>query len=460
MTSSQNLAQGNLAHFLHGFTHLPTLKEEGPLVVERGEGVYVYDVHGRKYIEGTAGLWNAVVGFSEQRLIEAAFQQMQKLPVYHTFFGRTSKPVIDLAERLARLAPTHIKHAFLTNSGSEANETAIKILWMINRGLGRGRKRKIISRRGAYHGTTIATASLTGKDYIEAFGLPIQDVLFTDCPHYWRYGRDGETEEEFATRLARNLETLIRKEGPDTIAAFIAEPVLGAGGVITPPKTYFEKIQNVLHAHQIPFIADEVICGFGRTGEMWGCDTYGIKPDIITTSKCLTSGYFPMGAVMLSADVHADLMGACEEFSEFPHGFTTGGHPVGAAVALKTLDLITEDGLLANLVSVSPRFQERLRNLAHHPLVGEARGIGLTGAIELVSDKATGESIPAEHQMGEKIVALALKHGLIIRPIGDSVIFAPPFIITEGEIDEMFDRLEKVLSEVDGIVRQRPVALK
>ncbi|MBT5778445.1 MAG: aminotransferase class III-fold pyridoxal phosphate-dependent enzyme, partial [Rhodospirillaceae bacterium] len=343
MSEHSNSAEArDLAYHLHSFTHLESLAEDGPLVLESGDGIYVTDNHGKRYIEGISGLWNIVVGFGEQRIAEAAFAQMKKLPAYHTFFGRTASPVIDLAERLIELAPVAMKRVYFVNSGSEANDTAIKMLWMLNKGAGKPDKRKIISRKSAYHGTTVASCSLNGKPYINCFGLPLKEILYADCPHYWRDGLPGESEEDYAGRLADNLEALIQAEGADTIAGFIAEPVMGAGGALVPPKGYFEKIEAVLRRHDIAIISDEVVCGFGRTGSMWGCETYNFRPDIICTSKCLTAGYFPMGAVLMSPEIDAQLMQAAEALGEFPHGFTTAGHPVGAAIALKTLELISE----------------------------------------------------------------------------------------------------------------------
>ena len=434
--------------FLHGFSHLGTLRELGPFVVERGEGIYIFDARGRRYIEGNSGLWNVIAGFDHAGLIEAATEQLRRLPAYHAFFGRVSEPAIALAERLLEIAPVPMSKVFFTNSGSEANETAVKILWMIHRGRGQPARRKIISRKNAYHGVTAMTASLTGKDYVQAFGLPFPEALFADCPHHWRYGQAGEGEAEFTARISRNLEDLIVAEGPDTIAGFIADPVMGAGGVIPPPRGYFPAVQRVLRNHDIPLIADEVICGLGRTGMLWGSLTYDIKPDIVVTSKCLTAGFFPLGAVMISEAIHDALTEAAETFGEFPHGFTTGAHPVGSAIALKSLAVITEEGLFDNLVSVAPHFQERLRGFADHPLVGEARGVGLMGALEIVADKARKTPYSPQLGVGERIANTALQNGLIVRPIGDAVVIAPPFIISSKQIDELFDRVEASLDRV------------
>ena len=456
MTEHSNSAEArDLAYHLHSFTHLDSLAKDGPLVLESGDGIYVTDNHGKRYIEGISGLWNIVVGFNENRIAEAAFEQMKKLPAYHTFFGRTASPVIDLAERLIELAPVAMKRVYFVNSGSEANDTAIKMLWMLNKGAGKPEKRKIISRKSAYHGTTVASCSLNGKPYINCFGLPLPEVLYTDCPHFWRDGKPGESEEDYAQRLADSLEALIQEEGAETIAGFIAEPVMGAGGALVPPQGYFEKIEEILRRHDIAFIADEVVCGFGRTGSMWGSQTYNFRPDIICTSKCLTAGYFPMGAVLMSPEIDAKLMHAAEALGEFPHGFTTAGHPVGAAIALKVLELISEPGgMFDNLCQVAPHFQAGLQKFADHPLVGEARGVGLIGALEIVADKANKTPFAEEHLIGEQVVRAAQKNGLILRPIGESVIFAPPFIISEAEIDDMFERTGRVLDEIEQIVQK------
>ena len=410
-TQTNSWEQRELKSFLHTFTHLPSLREQGPTIIERGEGIYVYDVHGRRYIEGNSGLWNITLGYDEPRLVEAAYAQLKKLPAYHTFFGRNTEPTVALAERLISLAPAPMSRVFFTNSGSEANDSVVKLLWMIHRGAGEPKRRKMISRKNAYHGTTVMTTSLTGKDYVGAFGLPLPEVVFADCPHHWRFGRSGETEASFTQRLAENLEQLILAEGPETIAGFIAEPVMGAGGVIPPPAGYFAAIQPILRKHGIPLVADEVICGFGRTGRLWGCQTYGIEPDIIVASKCLTAGYFPMGAVIVSADIDRRLTAACRAYEEFPHGFTTGGHPVGSAIALKAIEIITEGGVLDNIQKVAPHFLRSLRELADHPLIGEARGVGLMGGLEIVADKKAKAAFPAAVQIGERIAAAARDRG-------------------------------------------------
>ena len=444
----------DLRAMLHGFTHLGTLNDKGPVVISGGHGIYVEDNHGKRYLEGNSGLWNMVAGFDHAGLIEAACNQVRKFPAYHAFFGRVSEPSVALAERLLEIAPAPMGKVFFTNSGSEANDSVVKMLWMINRGRDRPDCRKILSRRNAYHGVTAVSASLTGKDYNGAFGLPLEGFLFADCPHYWRFGRDGESEAEFTERCARNLDAQIEAEGPETIAGFFAEPVMGAGGVIPPSQGYFAAIQPILKKHGIPLVADEVICGFGRTGKLWGCQTYDIEPDIIVASKCLTAGYFPMGAILVSDEIHEGLVTAAEDFEEFPHGFTTAGHPVGCAIALKAIEVILNEGVFDNVVAVAPYFQERLNGFATHPHIGEARGVGLMGARELVADKARKTPFPPDRPVSEQIANAALENGLICRPIGQAIVLAPPFIITRDQIDELFDKLQRTLDQVLGPVEE------
>ena len=446
----QSLEARDLKSVLHGFSHLGTLHESGPVVMARGEGIYVEDSHGKRYLEANSGLWNMVLGFDHPELIEAACAQYRQFPAYHAFFGRISEPAVELSERLLELAPVPMDKVFFTNSGSEANDTVVKMLWMINRSVGKPQRRKIISRINAYHGVTGITASMTGKDYVKAFGLPLDEFLLTDCPHYWRYGDDHETEIEFSARCARNLEALILAEGPDTIAGFFAEPVMGAGGVILPSAGYFEAIQPVLKTYDIPLIADEVICGFGRTGRFWGSQTYNIEPDIVVASKCITAGYFPMGAILVSPAIAEQLDEACQAYEEFPHGFTSAGHPVGCAIALKAIELILEGGAFDNVIEVSPYFQEQLKSFAVHSHIGEVRTVGLMGGLELVGDKANKSPFPPDQPVAEAIANVSLSHGLICRPVGQAIVLAPPFIITRNQIDELFDKLRLTMEQVIG----------
>lgn len=435
--------------FLHPFSHLPTLEQAGPVVVDRGRGIHVFDDQGRRYIEGNSGLWNVVLGFDNPRLVEAAQRAYAKLPAYHAFFGRVGQAALDLSERLVELAPMKASRVFYANSGSETNDSVVKMLWMLAEAEGKPHRRLLLSRRNAYHGVTVATASLTGKDYVKAFsGIPMQEARFLTCPHHWREALKGESETEFSQRLALELEQTIRNTGPDLIAGFFAEPVMGAGGVIPPPEGYFQAIQPVLRKYGIPLVADEVICGFGRTGAFWGSLKYGIEPDIVVASKVITAGFFPMGAAILSPGMAERLERACAKYEEFPHGFTTGAHPVGCAIAMAALDEILDGGAFANVQAVAPAFQKRLGAMADHPLVGEARGVGLMGALEMVSDKATKQPFAGHLDISERVAQQALRNGLICRPLGQSVVLAPPFIITESEIDELFSILGRTLDEV------------
>ena len=440
----------DIAYHLHPYTDLAAHETKGPFIVSAGEGITVVDDSGKRYIEGLAGLWCTALGFSEKRLIEAASAQMRKLPYYHSFAHRASPPVIALAERLIGLAPEPMAKVFFTNSGSEALDTLIKITWYYNNAIGRPQKKKIISRQRAYHGVTVASASLTGLGLVHnGFDLPIANILHTDCPHFYRYGEEGETEEAFATRLAENLDRLIVAEGPDTVAAFVAEPVMGAGGVIVPPDSYFEKIQAVLRRHDVLFIVDEVICGFGRTGNRFGCQTFRLKPDMMSIAKALSSAYLPIGAVMVSDHIFQGLKSASQDLGPFGTGFTYGGHPVSAAVALETLKIYDERDILGHIRQVAPRMQARIRALGDHPLVGHTRGVGLIGGIELVRDKSSKESLEASEKVGLRLATRALDHGLIVRPLADDIIaFCPPVIIKETEIDELFDRFERALNDM------------
>ena len=442
-------------YHLHAYTDARRHQEVGPLIIEKGDGIHVEDDSGRRYIEAMAGLWSVAVGFSEPRLVEAATRQMSKLPFYHTFSHKAHSPLIDLAERLVTMAPVPMSKAFFTNSGSEANDTAIKMIWYRSNALGQPQRKKLISRLRGYHGVTVASASLTGlpNNHL-SFDLPIERVLHTSCPHYWREALPGETEQEFATRMAEDLEKLVLAEGPDTIAAFFGEPVMGAGGVIVPPAGYWEKIQAVLAKYDILLVADEVICGFGRTGEMFGSATFGIKPDIMVLSKQISSSYLPISALLINDKVFEPLADETNRIGTFGHGFTAGGHPVAAAVAVENIKIIEERDLVARAREVGAYMQAKLRELAAHRLVGEVRGIGLIAAIELVADKASKAPWGKVGALG----ALANRHlqhnGVITRNMGDALAFCPPLIITKDQVDCLVDAvgrsLDAALAEMNG----------
>ena len=440
--AGNSLSSRDRAYLLHPQTNLRAHQQQGPFVIVRGDGIHVFDEEGKAYIEGMAGLWCTSLGFSEPRLVEAGRRQLATLPYYHSFAHKAHDVEIELAEKLVEYIPADISKVFFANSGSEAVDTAMKLVWYYNNGRGRPEKKKLIARTKGYHGVTIASSSLTGLPPIQRdFDVPIARVLHTDCPHYYRFGKPGESEEAFAARLAGNLESLILAEGPDTVAAFFAEPIMGAGGVIVPPETYFEKIQNILKKYDVLFVCDEVICGFNRTGNKFGFETYGIRPDIITMAKALSSGYAPISAVAITDEIYKILEEQSAKIGTFGHGFTYSGHPLPCAIAVETLKIYEERDTLGHVRSVSSRFQDRLRALLDDPLVGEARGTALIGAIELVADKDTRVPFDPKAAMGAKVAAAAQANGLIVRAIGDTIAVCPPLVIEAGQIDALFDRL-------------------
>jgi 4-aminobutyrate--pyruvate transaminase len=460
MSLTTPAARRDLSFHLHPATNLRLLQTEGPLVITRGEGVYVYDDEGKRYLEGMAGLWCASLGFSERRLADAAYRQMCELPFYHSFAGKVPAISTELAERLIGIAPAGMAKALFANSGSEANDTAVKLVWYVNNALGRPQKKKIISRQRAYHGVTIASASLTGLAFAHNdFDLPIARILHTDCPHHYRGARPGESEEAYAARLAEGLEQLVLREGPDTVAAFFAEPVMGAGGVIVPPATYFDRIQPILRKYDVLFVADEVICGFGRTGNMFGSQTFDLKPDIVTVAKALSAGYLPISANLVSGALYEILLAQSDRHGIFGHGYTYSSHPVPAAVALETLRIYEERDIVAQVRRVGPRLQAGIRSYADHPLIGEARGIGLIGAVEIVRDKATKQSFDPKAGVAAHLVRRAQHHGAILRNMpGDIVAFSPPLIISEPEIDELLGCFGRALDDTWAMVREKGLA--
>jgi 4-aminobutyrate---pyruvate transaminase len=436
------------AFHLHPYTNAALHEKEGPLVIVGGDGVHVIDASGRRYIEGLAGLFCASLGFSEKRLTAAAIRQMEAMPFYHAFGHKATEPSALLAERLIGMAPVPMSKVFFANSGSEANDTAIKLIWYYNNALGRPRKKKIISRWRAYHGVTVASASLTGlPNNHRDFDLPISGILHVMCPHFYRHGDPRETEEEFALRCAVELESVIEREGPDTIAAFFAEPVMVSGGVVVPPATYFEKIQAVLKRHDILFVADEVICGFGRTGNMFGVETFAIEPDMITVAKQLSAAYLPISALLINQKINDAIISESEKIGVFAHGFTYSGHPVAAAVALEALNIYEETDIVGHVRKVSPRFQSHVQRLAGHPLIGEARGVGLVAGLEVSPNKAKRALFDPPLAVAAEVARRAQARGVITRGIGDTLSLCPPLIIDESLIDELMMRVELALDD-------------
>ena len=452
--SLSNAAVRDIETVIHPYTNLDTFRTTGPMIIERGEGIYVFDNGGNKYIEGLAGLWCTSLGYNEKELMEAAAEQYRQIPFTHTFGGKSHERAAEAAERLKAIAPHAASKVLFCGSGSEANDQQVKLVWYYNNALGRTKKKKFISRIRGYHGVTVASASLTGLPANHRdFDLPMAGVIHTDCPHYYRYAEPGETEDEFTTRLAKNLEETIIREDPDTVAAFIAEPIMGAGGVVVPPAGYFEKIQAVLKKYDVYFIADEVICGFGRTGNMFGSETFNMKPDSISVAKALSSAYFPIAAVTVGEEMYQAMIDESKKIGTFGHGFTYTAHPVGAAIAAKTLEIYEKRNIVGHVRSVQPAFEARVARLADHPLVGHTRACGLIGAVELVANKSDKRAFDAAAGIGAAVVAAAQRNGLILRALaGDIVAFCPPLIITTEQVNEMFDAVEKALDEVEAHV--------
>jgi 4-aminobutyrate--pyruvate transaminase len=434
-----NMQTRDVEALLHPYTNAAVHRQVGPHVIERGEGVHVYDDAGNRYIEGMAGLWCAGLGFGDAELIEAAREQLGRLPYYHLFGGRSHEPAIELAEKIKELAPVPMSKVFYQSSGSEANETQVKMVWYYNNALGRPNKKKIVARHKGYHGVTIVAASMTGLPYNHRnFDLPVDRIRHVSTPHHWRHALPGETEREMSARLAAELDAFIEAEGPDTVAAFIAEPVMGAGGVIVPPAGYFEAIAPVLARHDVLLIDDEVICGFGRTGNWFGATTMGMTPTSMSMAKQMTSAYVPLSAVAIDARMAEVIERASGEIGTFGHGFTYGGHPLGCAVAVKTIEIYQRRDIVGRVRRLAPLFQGKLRSFAEHPLVGDARGVGLVGALELSPDRARAATFAQPGKVGARMAAELVKRGVIWRAIGDVLAVCPPMVITEDEIEALF----------------------
>ena len=419
------------------------------LVIDRGEGIYVYDKDGKQYLEGMAGLWCTSLGYGNQEIIAASNEQMKKMSFTHMFGGKTHQAGIDLANRLAEMVPVENAKVFFGNSGSDANDTHIKLLRYYFNALGKPEKRKIITRERAYHGVTVAAGSLTSLPAnLTHFDSPIDalGILRTDHPHYYRGANNGESEAEFVNRITNNLEQLIVREGPETIAAFIAEPITGASGVIVPPAGYYEKVQTILQRYNILFWADEVITGFGRTGNDFGCTTMNIKqPDMMTLAKQMSSAYYPISASIIRGELYEAMVELSSKVGVFGHGYTYSGHPVGCAIALKVLEIYQRDNIFKTAASTGDYLQRRLKAFSDHPLVGEVRGKGMIAALELVANKTTKAAF-TDGSVGAEAVLACQHNGLIVRAVaGNSLALCPPLITTEAQVDEIMEKLGKAL---------------
>lgn len=446
--ANRSLQQMNVESVLQPMTSIADHLSSGPMIITSGKGVRIRDDQGREYIDAMGSLWCVNAGYGREEIARAGYEILRDLGSYHTFTSMSNEPITRLADRILALLReeaglTHMSKVFFGNSGSDANDSQVKIVRYYNNLRGRPDKKKIISREGGYHGVTVAAGSLTGIPmYHRAFDLPIDGVFHVSAPHYRRFAKDGESEEEFSTRLAEELENLILREGPDTIAAFIAEPVMGTGGVVPPPAGYFARVQAILKKYDILFIADEVITGFGRLGSWFGSGHYGLKPDLLTFAKGVTSGYFPLSGVVVSEPIWEVLRDASPEMGAFAHGFTYSGHPLGGAIGCANLEILSRENLVANAATVGRYFLALLRDaLRDHPEIMEIRGEGLMIGVEYQPGE---RKIPLSRQ----VVAAARDEGLILRalPFGDVNAFAPPLTFSQADAEETVARFTRALA--------------
>jgi putrescine---pyruvate transaminase len=445
MRTTADYQAADAAHFLHPFTDFKALAKKGSRIITRADNIYLWDSEGKQILDAMSGLWCVNVGYGQQALIDAATQQLKQLPFYNAFFQTATPPAIELAELLSEVTPPQFGHVFFSGSGSEGNDTIVRMVRRYWDVLGQPQRQTILSRHNAYHGSTMAGASLGGMGGMHAQGgLPIPGIQHIEQPHWWEHGRPaGESREAFGLRAAGWLEERILALGAENVAAFIGEPVQGAGGVIVPPTTYWPEIQRICRKYGVLLITDEVICGFGRTGQWFGCETMGIEPDLMTFAKGVTSGYIPLGGVMVGRRVAEVLIG---QGGEFNHGYTYSGHPVACAVALANIRLIREQQLVEHVRDdVGPYLAKAYAQLNEHPLVGETQTCGLMAAVQLVRDKASGAAFAGELEIGMVCRGHCFGNGLIMRAVGDRMIIAPPLIITRGQIDDMMALIRKCL---------------
>ncbi len=441
------------AHFLHPFTDFKALQGQGSRIITRGEGIYLWDSDGHRILDAMSGLWCVNVGYGRQELIDAATAQLKQLPFYNSFFQTTTPPAIELAELLAEVSPPGFEHVFFTSSGSEGNDTIVRMVRRYWDLMGQPQRQVIISRRNAYHGSTMAGASLGGMGDMHAQGgLPIPGIAHIEQPFWFELGR-GESRDDFGLRAARWLEAKIEEIGADRVAAFIGEPVQGAGGVIVPPATYWPEIERICRRHGILLVSDEVICGFGRTGRWFGCETLGFRPDLMTFAKGVSSGYIPLGGVLVGERVARALV---DEGGEFAHGYTYSGHPVACAVAVANLRLIQREGLVDKVrEDTGPHLAAHWQALAEHPLVGEAQSLGMMGALQLVKDKASGARFNPALGVGMLCRGHCFGNGLVMRAVGDRMIVAPPLVMTRAQVDEMVGLIRRCLDLTLADVQKR-----
>ena len=443
-----DLVKKDIKNLFHPATNLKAHEGAEPLILEKGDGIYVYDKDGNKYIEGLAGLWCNALGFGNQDLVETAANQMQKYAYGSLFASKSHEPAIMLSEKLVEMSPYDSGKVFFGNSGSDANDTQYKLFTYLNNALGKPKKKKFLARKRGYHGITLASGSMTGiPANHKLFDMPIDGFFHTDTPHYYSEGQPDETESQFLDRIISNLQQLIEAEDPTTFSAMIAEPLIGAGGVLVPPQNYFPRAQEVLDQYDIPLISDEVVCGFGRTGNVWGLETFNMKPSSITIAKALSSGYMPISAVIIPDEIFEPVKNASNEIGVFGHGYTYSGHPVACAVALRTLEIYEETNLFTHAKEMSFGFQSYAHKLDKHEFVGEVRGVGMVAGIEFVENKETKKPFMPIGKMGQLVAKICQKNGLIVRAIGDTIAICPPLIITEEQIHQLFDILDSSIEE-------------
>jgi L-2,4-diaminobutyrate transaminase len=446
----QSAARADRESLFHPFTSVADHLRDGPLVIVEGSGVRLKDIEGREYLDGMAGLWCVNLGYGRREITEAIAAQSAKLSFFHAFNSMSTDVVIQCAQELLARAPVPMARVFFGASGSDANETQLKLIWYYNNLLGRPKKKKVICRWNAYHGSSVATASLTGLPGMHTlFDLPMGPVRHITCPHFYRQAPAGMSEREFSRHLAQELQQLIEREGPETIAAFFAEPVMGAGGLIPPPEGYFEEIVPILRRYDVLLVLDEVVSGFGRLGTYWGSQHFKLEPDLITAAKGVTSGYFPMSACFVSPKIWQVIESESARVGLFGHGYTYSAHPVGAAAALAALKLIDEEAVVANVAKLGPILQQEMRSaVGDHPLVGEVRGLGFMLGIELVQDKAARTPFPREKLVGRRLLRKLFDRGLISRALGDTLVFAPPLVLKRNELDEIVTKFRDGLNDL------------
>jgi 4-aminobutyrate---pyruvate transaminase len=447
--SNSTFAQDVNFH-IHSQTNPTAFETEGPIVITSGEGARIQDSDGNTYLDAMAGLWCASLGFANERLTNAAFAQGKKLGFYHTFYGRTTQAAAALAEKLVDITGMAGGRAYFVTSGSEANETMVKLAWLYHTVRGKPTKRKVIARDRAFHGSTIAAGSMCGLDFMHReFGLPIPGFIHTLAPHPYRVQQPDEDDNAFVQRLCDTLEAQIVAEGPDSIAAFIAEPVMAGGGIVVPPADYFARIKNVLDKYDILTLGDEIVCGFARTGNWFGRDTVSMQPHMMSLAKGLSSGHFPIAAVVIAPEIYDALVAFNKNGGMFGHGFTNSGHPVGVAVALEAIAIYEEMDVVAHVRSISTRLRGHVDQLASSSIVGDIRGAGLMIGVEIVQDKATRAPFSPSMKVGPAFDRIAFKNGLIVRCMGDTLGMSPPLIIQEAEVDEIAEKFSASLRELE-----------